>query len=71
LAYTSILGDLAVVIAVIALLYYGFSTRVHDLHSPFNTDAYPPIKPGFPQFFGPAFFLFAIHMIVSETCKTK
>ena len=61
LAITSVIGDIALTVAMITVLYFGFK---YD--PPMNPDKLPPFRlETFPLFFGSAAFLFCIHMVVS------
>jgi len=61
LSFTSVIGDIALVLAMITMFIEGFQQKSID--NPF-TD-YPPIEYlSYPYFFGVAAFLFCVHMLM-------
>mmetsp|Transcript_10977 Transcript_10977/g.25506 ORF Transcript_10977/g.25506 Transcript_10977/m.25506 type:complete len:515 (-) Transcript_10977:83-1627(-) len=58
LSFTAILGDIAVTVALLAVVVYGFATRDIDLSLPFIN-----VK-SLMKFVGATSFLFAIHIVV-------
>lgn len=61
LAFTSLLGDIAVTAGLFSVIIYGFVK--HTPHSPFNE--LPAIQVDtLPKFFGSAVFLFTIHAVI-------
>jgi len=60
LVHTSLFGDVAVTAGIIAVLVYGFD--INGLPNPGDLKAFKPDT--FSEFFGPAVFLFAIHVVV-------
>jgi amino acid permease len=63
LAFTAILGDVAIVVGVATVLIFGFING--KMSSPFDTERYVMWNwSTYPVFFGSAAFLFCIHMLV-------
>jgi len=61
LSYTSIVGDIALVLAMVAVFVEGFQEK--SLGNPF-TDYEPLEYLSYPKFFGASAFLFCIHMLM-------
>ncbi|ELR24157.1 Transmembrane amino acid transporter protein [Acanthamoeba castellanii str. Neff] len=62
LAFTSIIGDIALVLAMITMFVEGF--KEESVENPFGGE-YPPIQYlSYPKFFGAAAFLFCVHMLM-------